>query len=51
MKVDRMETAPIHRPQFEIPLRPAHNNENTERGLETHEQCSDDTPRRGVGDS
>ena len=51
MRVDSMETDHIHRPQFEIPLRPAHANENTERELETHEQCSDDTPRRGIGDS
>ena len=51
MKVDRMETDHIHRPQFEIPLHLAHDNENTERGLETHEQRSDDTPRRGTSDS
>ena len=51
MKADRLETDLIHRLQFEIPLRPAHGDRITERSLEAHEQRSDDTPRRGIGNS
>ena len=51
MKVDRMETTSIRRPQFKIPLRLAHGDRITERSLEAREQCSDDTPGRGVGNS
>ncbi len=37
LKAGRMETDPIH--------------QTVERSLETHEQRSHDTPRRGIGDS